>query len=264
MNDSLNLPLLKGSKVLICRPEPGASALESALLAVGAECYRLPCITIERYDLGSEEKDMILNLDRYEHVIALSQHAAQFACESIDEYWPQLPVGQHWHAIGRKTAQVLKDHDIPTLSPDGDMTTEGLIENAAFQNLANKKVLLLKGHKGRKKLSQVLRQRGAQVDSLELYERKCPVYSDETLHSALSVFDADCIVTLSAETLENLHSFAKQANANLGEKLFVVSSARVAELASNLGYPLSYVPENLMPMDIIKSIIAARRSRRSS
>lgn len=259
MSEALNLPLLAGQRVLICRPEPAASALQNALEAVGAQCQRLPCLEIKALELDGAARDKILNLDRYAQVIALSQHAATLAGELVDQYWPQQPIAQQWHAIGRKTAQALQAEGIELKTSDSDMTSEQLLEHPDLQDLSGQKILLLKGENGRKKLAQVLAQRGAEVDSLELYKRLRPDYDKAILTQVFEDFKPQFIITLSGETLENLHHFAKQINARLGQTRFIVSSNRVAKLAASLGYPLSYSPSNLMPMDIITTIIAARR-----
>lgn len=276
---STNLPLpLQGTRVLICRPEPAASELAKALSALGATCKTLPAIEIEALELDGEARQKILNLDQYQHVIALSQHGAALAADLVDQYWPQLPVGVMWHAIGRKTALTLIDHDIPIAPPSGDMTSEQLLSQPAFIDFSNKatptevehfppstepeapRILLLKGKQGRQKLAETLRQRGAVVEGLELYQRMCPDYSEPQLRAALIEFEPQFVVALSGETLENLHSFCKTTGAPKETMKMILSSQRVAKLATSLGFPLSYVPDNLMPMDIVRSIISANRS----
>ena len=102
--------VLDNTRVLICRPEPSASELAQTLESVGATCHLIPAIERTPLALTENTKTKLLNLDQYDHVISVSHMAAEVAMKHIDEFWPQLPLGQQWHAIGRKTAQALERH----------------------------------------------------------------------------------------------------------------------------------------------------------
>ena len=137
--------ILAAKRILICRPEPAASELANALSAFGAECQTLPMLHIEAIEVGAEERQHIMNLDHYQHVIVISQHAAELGIEQIDTYWPQVPVEQQWYAIGRKTAESLETADLNIAKPGHDLSSEKLLEHAAFRQVKGDKILILKG-----------------------------------------------------------------------------------------------------------------------
>ena len=253
--------VLKECKILVCRPEPSATELAKALTSVGAKVETLPCVEIKAIELSGEARQRILNLDSYDHIIVLSQHAAQLAVGAIDEYWPQLPVNQQWHAIGRKTAQTLEAVDIDLVDPIRDLSSEELLNTEQLMHVKGKSVLILRGLNGRNTLNIALRNRGAKVDTIELYERCKPSYDDNTLKEKLKQFAPDYLVALSGETLQNLLQFADTANVNLSQSTFILPSARVADIAIEYGFNLTYVPNNLMPIDIIRGIASLQRSK---
>lgn len=247
-------PVLKDIPILICRPEPTASELAIALSAVGALCRKLPCLTINSLALSGESKQRILDLDQYSTVIALSQYAAKPALELIDEYWPQAPIQQTWYAIGRATANVIASNVDTLVEPEADFSSEELLELPGLQSFDDDRVLILKGKNGRDTIEKALTERGAKVDNLELYERVAPNYSNEEIETALIQFTPRYIVALSGETVRNLKRFADQIQLDLSQHHLIVPSERVAHVAMQAGFKLTYIPNNLKPIDIIRCI----------
>ena len=90
--DSASHSPLKGVRILIARPQEQGSSLAAQLQELGAEVIQLPTIEIQPTPHSPELKEHFLNLDKYSHVIAISAHAANYALEWIDQYWPQLPI----------------------------------------------------------------------------------------------------------------------------------------------------------------------------
>ena len=246
--------ILEGHKVLVCRPEPSASELCTVLESVGAETCSLPCIEVQMLALDPQTKTIIYELDQYEKVVVVSQHAAAQLIGHIDELWPQAPAKQKWFGIGRKTTQLLAEADLDASEPDKDFSSEGLLENSDLKDVKGQKILIAKGKEGRSKLEQGLRDRGAKVTTIELYQRVAPEYSKKVLQESIVNFGASSIITLSAETLDNFHHFAKSLNAVPNETRLIVPSERVAKHAQSLGYKTAQVSEQLRPIDIIKAL----------
>ena len=251
--------LLPDTKVLICRPEPSASELATVLESVGAQCETLPTLLIKPVELRAKARQRIMDIDQYDHIIVVSQHAAALGLDIIDEYWPQFPIKQNWFAIGRKTSNVLKPASLNLIEPNQDLSSEALLKTLELKEVKNKKILILKGKEGRNKLELELSARGATVDTIELYERICPIYSSAELEASLVMFNPNYIVALSGETLLNLIKLSQSANIDLHNKALILSSERVANIAREHGLDLTYIANNLMPMDIIRCIAKARK-----
>lgn len=247
-------PILEGQKVLVCRPEPSATELCKVLGSVGAQTCSLPCIEVQAIENKQTVKNTILELDQYEKVVVVSQHAATQLIALVDEYWPQPPAMQHWFGIGRKTTQLLVEAGLDVAKPDRDYSSEGLLEISQLTEVKGQKILIAKGKEGRSKLEQGLRDRGAKVQTIELYQRVAPVYTEQELQHSLIDFAPNSIVTLSAETLDNLHLFATSVGAEQKNTRLIVPSERVAKHARSLGYKKVQISEQLRPIDIIKAL----------
>tara|TARA_R110000850_G_scaffold146857_4_gene269010 strand:+ start:759 stop:1559 length:801 start_codon:yes stop_codon:yes gene_type:complete len=252
--------ILSGTNVLICRPGESAQELSRALSALGASCHTLPTLDITELAISELEKQHILSLDQYQHVIVTSQHAAKAGLELINSYWPQFPIGQTWLAIGQKTASILSDANIQLIPPKKDLISEDLLKLAPLQKVKDQKILILKGKGGRGVIPQVLAKRGAKVDEVDLYERVCPIYSNEQVKTALIDFQATYIVALSGETLLNLISLCEDHNIDLSSKTFLVPSHRVANIAYEHGFKSVLIPANLKPIDLIKCITKHKKN----
>lgn len=251
--------LLPDTRILICRPEPSATELSKVLESVGAECEILPTLIIEPLCLSAEARQKIMNLDQYDHVIVVSQHAANLGLTIIDEYWPQFPIQQNWFAIGRKTAHRLKQAELTLIEPNADLNSEALLNHTQLTQVDGAKVLILKGESGRDAIEVTLKKRGAEVDTISLYKRLCPQYSVIKLEESLISFNPNYIIALSGETLTNLIKLSQSITVDLQNKAFILSSERVANIAREKSYKRTFIAKNLMPMDIIRCIAQARK-----
>ena len=84
-------------------------------------------------------KSQILELDNFHKAIFVSGNAAELAIEWIDQYWPMLPVGIEYFAVGERTAALLKEADIDALSPSGRQNSEELLQLEQLQQLENQR-----------------------------------------------------------------------------------------------------------------------------
>ena len=134
--------LLPDTRVLICRPEPSASELSKVLESVGSICKVMPTLKISPLEITAEARQKIMNIDQYDHIIVVSQHAAALGLSIIDEYWPQFPTQQNWFAIGRKTANSLKSADLKLIEPNDDLNSEALLRSESLVNDRNEKLLI--------------------------------------------------------------------------------------------------------------------------
>ncbi|GLQ33065.1 uroporphyrinogen-III synthase [Litoribrevibacter albus] len=163
-------------KFLITRAEPHASQLAAALNAKAISTEAVPVMSIAPVELSGAARSRLMNLDLYDSVIVISANAAELLAAHLDQYWPQLPVGIEWVAIGQATANMLAS-ELGELSsdqihvPDGT-DSEALMQLPVFQQVSGAKVLLVKGEGGRDVIHQTLSERGASVTELVLYQRQ--------------------------------------------------------------------------------------------
>lgn len=199
-------------KVLITRPKHQAGDLRTALEKEGVSTTLFPLIQIQKIDETNAAfpaiKQKVMDLDLFQHVIFVSQNAAQLALEQIDQYWPQLPVEIQWLAIGKQTATLLSNYGIDAYHSSLGYDSEALLSSPTLQKINGDKVLIFRGEGGREKLAEELRARGAEVSYAELYRRNVPNYCDSEIEQALYQPPADIILISSGEGLQNLLQLA--------------------------------------------------------
>lgn len=227
--------------VLVTRPSGRADALVTALAAEGFSVRHVPLLSVAPLDpvadadIYRRTQSLLMALDRYQRVLAISVNAVHFGVEWLAHYWPQWPLGVRWYGIGAATAEALRQYDIDAIEPGGNQNTEALLALPEFAALDGERVLILRGVGGRETLAETLRARGAQVDYAECYRRLPPQLS-ATEATALWQPPADAVCLNSAETLQHFWQLLPApAQALYRERAVIVPSERVAALARELG-----------------------------
>ncbi|MAA66470.1 MAG: uroporphyrinogen III synthase [Alteromonadaceae bacterium] len=247
---------LAGMRILICRPQPDADRVALALQAAGAETHCLPMLTLAPTPDTPERRSRIQELAEYQHVIAVSPGAARAFLEYADDWWPQWPVGLHWYGVGSGTAEILRHAGLTVTTPANGYTSEHLLSVPALAAPAGERVLIAKGAGGRELLGRTLRERGARVDDMVLYQRTCPEHDAATMTAALTDFDPHAIIVLSAETLNNLIALGKNTDKQLMQRTLVVPVPQVAEQAQKAGFARALVPDQLTPEGLTQCLTA--------
>jgi len=250
---------LNGLSVLVTRPQQQAGALVAAIEAAGGRAQHCPVMAIAALDpkqqgsLIDANKHTVLAMDNYHHIIVISGNAARFALELIDDYWPQLPVGLQWHAIGSATGELLQSRGIILSGSGGEaMNSESLLGQDSLQQLKQSKILIARGLGGREYLRQQLLTRGASVDYLECYRRQIETASAQPLQRRLANVEAICL-----NSAESLDFFSTLAGAELAAALalpVVVPSARVADHARINGHSRVIVAQNASNPAVVEAL----------
>lgn len=263
MADPLHKPL-QGQRILVTRPAHQAGGQAQQLEALGADAVVLPLLEI--HAIGEDEpalyqqiKNKLLDLDLYSAVIFVSRNAARIGTQWIDTYWPQLPLGVHWMAIGAATAATLEAEGIPTYRAASGYDSEALLADPLLSDVAGQRILIMRGEGGRELLAETLRNRGAQVDYADLYRRRCPEHPAALIKSTIYAQALSGILITSGEALENLLRLAGTGPELLKTEL-VVPSQRLAALATARGFTRIRVADGPDDPSMIRALLPEKRS----
>lgn len=224
--------------ILVTRPAGQADALCSALRTAGYRVCHQPLLELQGLEhLSPDARRHLQHLDSYQHVIFVSANAVRYGMDCIADYWPQLPVGLNWYAVGASTAARLADYGPEVISPEQDMTSEGLLALPQLAPVEGDAVLIVRGEGGRTRIQDVLLRRGARVDTLECYRRSCPALARGEIAALLEERQVDIALISSGEGLTNLLALLSQEERTKFKDIgLVVPSPRVAELAEQSGF----------------------------
>lgn len=189
---------LAGRSVLVTRPAHQAAGLVQAIRAAGGQAVEFPALAIEAVS-AAELAVPRARLAAADIVIFISPNAAQFGMAVIDP----LPAGVVVFAVGPGTARALQACGVGAVTPDGQ-DSEALLALPALQQVAGKRVVIVRGVGGRPLLADTLRALGATVDFLECYRRSRPSADAAPLLARWQAGGIDAVTVASAETLANL------------------------------------------------------------
>ncbi|MFL9813437.1 uroporphyrinogen-III synthase [Stutzerimonas sp. VN223-3] len=229
---------MSGWRLLLTRPAEDSVALAAALSEAGIQSSSLPLLAIEPLVETAEQRATMLKLDRYSAVVVVSKPAARLGLQLLDRYWPQPPFGPVWFSVGAATGAILEGFGLDASWPASGDDSEALLalpRLAQALEVADPKVLILRGEGGREHIAETLRSRGAQVDCLELYRRYLPDYPPGILVKTLRSERLNAVMVSSGQGLESLRELAGSDWSLLRELPLFVPSPRVAEMAVALG-----------------------------
>ena len=166
---------LDGRTVAVTRARAQASGLALRLRELGADVVETPAIRIEPLDV------QVPDLDQYDLICLTSPNGVRLLFERLadDGRDARALAGATVAAIGPGTARALREHGIVADVVPEKFVAEGLIEALADREI--KRALVARAAEARDVLPDALRERGAEVDVLALYDTVAEPLSDDAL-----------------------------------------------------------------------------------
>ncbi|HEU5252930.1 MAG TPA: uroporphyrinogen-III C-methyltransferase [Solirubrobacterales bacterium] len=194
---------LHGKRVVVTRARAQASGLATTLRGLGAEVVELPAIRIEPRIESEEVRGVAGALGVYELVCLTSPNGVRLLFEAMEAAGvdARALAGVTVAAIGPGTARALAERGVLADVVPERFVAEGLIEALADHEVAGARVLVARAAEARDVLPDALRERGAEVDVVALYETVREQPGDEEVEAAQS---ADYVTFTSSSTVTNL------------------------------------------------------------
>ena len=245
-----------GLAILVTRPQGQAEQLQHSLEQRGHRVWHQPLLVLEPIpEPATAQRQCLLELDRYRHVIFVSANAVHYGMAWIADFWPQPPVGINWYAIGKATAELLGSYGVPVTAPGDEMSSEGLLAQPSLASIDGERVLIVRGEGGRTLLGDELVARGARVDALPCYRRKCPELSPGALAARLVNSGIQLILISSGEGLANLQALLTPRETTKFKHIaLLVPSQRVADQAAELGFDQVMVADNASDAAMLRAV----------
>jgi uroporphyrinogen-III synthase len=190
---------LHGVGVLVTRPRAQAAELISLIQDNGGNAICFPVIDILPRDNSTVAAEAA-SLPTPDIALFVSRNAVDYGLA----YAGDAMKG----ATGPATAAAIaaRGQAVDILSKRG-FDSESLLEEPALQNVTGKNIRIIRGVGGRGLLAKTLRERGATVDYLSVYERRLPDCSPELLSEVENAWRdgrIQAITVMSVQTLKNL------------------------------------------------------------
>ncbi|MGV1047781.1 MAG: uroporphyrinogen-III C-methyltransferase [Solirubrobacterales bacterium] len=194
---------LHGRTVVVTRARAQASGLATALRELGAEVVELPAIRIEPRLDSDEVREAASAIGLYELVCLTSPNGAQLLFEAIAkaDLDARALAGVTVAAIGPGTARALAEHGVLADVVPERFVAEALVEALAEVAVEGRRVLVARAAEARDVLPDALRERGAEVDVVALYETVREQPEEAAIEAARG---ADYVTFTSSSTVTNL------------------------------------------------------------
>ena len=250
MTDAPSHPL-SGVGVLVTRPRAQAADLIKAIQEKGGDAICFPVIEIVPRDTA-EIAAAAATLPNPDIAVFISRNAVTHGLSHA--------AGAAKAAIGPATAASIRAAgQTVEIDPGQGYDSESLLAEPALCDVAGKQVRIIRGGngqegKGRELLANTLRERGAIVNYLPVYERGLPVISPELLVEVETAWrdgKINAITLMSVETLKNLRTLLPQWCAEQLENVpLVTPAARVIKrrLIATLHPGPCWHPDHRLPI----------------
>jgi uroporphyrinogen III methyltransferase / synthase len=222
---------LFGRSVVVTRARAQASGLAARLATLGAEVLETPTIRIEPRPVAGEVRAAAEAIGEYALICVTSPNGASLLMDALAE------LGKDARALANATVAAIGPGTAAELARRGiraDVVPERSVAEALVQALEDvpvqgRRALVARAAEARDLLPESLRERGAEVDVVALYDTVAEPLSDGQLERAAG---ADFATFTSSSTVR----FFNEAGGRVGERTRVVSIGPVtSETARELG-----------------------------
>jgi uroporphyrinogen III methyltransferase / synthase len=163
---------LHGEVVAVTRARAQASGLAGRLRELGAEVVETPAIRVEPRPVEGELREAIDRIGEYALVCFTSPNGVRLLFDALDRAGrdARAMAGATVAAIGAGTAAALAEHGIRADVVPERFVAEALVEALAPVDVEGRRVLVARAAEARSVLPDALRERGARVDDVALYD----------------------------------------------------------------------------------------------
>ena len=251
MSDLHSASALAGATIVLTRATGSAATLRTRVQARGGRVVCVPGLSLRAVvDAGPLRQRVQTAMNLAHAAIFNSPAAVRFAFRLLPALDGMLPA--RVFAVGAGTQRALARHRVRALAPGGRSDSEALLALPELADVRGRRIVLMGAAGGRDLLASTLTARGAQVESMHVYQREPPRLMQR--HFDALAHAADPLLTLisSAAALTHLVALLPASLlARLRRQTLVVSSARLAAIARENGFAQICVAASALPDDLI-------------
>ncbi|MEO8092449.1 MAG: uroporphyrinogen-III C-methyltransferase [bacterium] len=244
---------LHGRRVVVTRARAQASGTARSLIALGADVIELPAIRIEPHLDSEQVRGAVADLHSYALVCLTSPNGVRLLFEAMATQGrdARALANATVAAIGPGTAAALGERGVIADVVPESFVAEALVEALAGVPIQGRPVLVARAAEAREVLPDALRERGAEVDVVALYET---VAGDPDPAAVEAAASADYVTFTSSSTVRNLlaatgDSFPRRAR--------VVSIGPVtSETAREAGLEVHVEATRHDPAGLVEALVA--------
>jgi uroporphyrinogen-III synthase len=241
--------------VLVTRPDPAGSELCKKIDDEGYKSIHLPTIEFAFPKDAAHMKKAIALLGEQDWIIFISPQAVMACVPLILDAWPVLPRHIQFAGIGKGTSMALAAAGYKAIFPKDEWTAEALLNMPAFQDVAGKKIAIVRGEGGREILEEGLIARRALTTSIIVYRRVMPDIDMTNCIELLKEKQIGIVASTSYTGVEHLKTMVGDSAWPYLQKVpLIVVSERIRTLAHELGFQSIFLANNASHAAMLETI----------
>ncbi len=251
---------LHNQRIVVTRSAEQADSLCDKLEALGATPIRFPVIQFDPLP-APELDDALSQLEQYAWLLFTSGNAVRFFLERVAG--GKLQVASDWSrithhalriaAVGSATQKLLAENDIPVDFVPEQFTGEQLV--LGLGDVSGQHILLPRAKIGRPEIVEMLRERGAVVDDIPLYDTVTAVPTPEALAELEK--GSDVITFTSPSSVRNFLQIAEK-KFDRSVQIAVIGPSTAAE-AEKFDLTVNIMPNEYTIDGLVNAIVGATR-----
>ena len=248
------LPLVS-KRILITRAQEQAGEFSALLENYGAQVIAFPTIEIGRPGDWQPLDKTIEKLDSYDWVIFTSVNGVRAFTQRLKHKGRGVEalVGKKICAIGPRTQKELEKMGLTVSFRPSEYRAEGVIDGLKARGIKGQKILLPRAKGARKILPDALREAGAIVDEVEVYQAVKPIKDKNSLETILKK-GIDVVAFTSSSTVRNFMELLSDKSALNGVKVAVIGPI-TAETVKNYGLEPHITPREYTIPALVEAIV---------
>jgi len=197
---------LAGRTIAVTRPVAQAEVLCRAIEEAGGEAFRFPLLEIVPVTDSAVFTPVAARLDTFDIAFFVSPNAVEHGLVGLQKIrsWPP---GLRVAAVGQGSARALEAHGFAeVIAPVEGFDSEAVLALPAFapEAVRGRTVLIVRGGTGRELLGETLVARGARIEHLSCYHRRCPEADPAPLLELAARGRLDALSVSSSEGVDHL------------------------------------------------------------
>jgi len=251
----LNPLPLTGKRILITRAQGQTKEFSSLLKSYGAISIPFPTIEIAPPENWHQLYKAIEKLDSYDWIIFTSVNGVRFFTQKLKGKGRGVDalIGKKICAIGPRTQGELENMGLTVTFIPTEYRAEGVAEGLKTRGIKGQKILLPRARGARSILPESLREAGAVVDEVEVYQAVKPAQGKNSLEAILKK-GIDVVAFTSSSTVRNFMDLLSDKSVMNGVKVAVIGPI-TAETARNYGLEPHIKPREYTIPALVEAIV---------
>ena len=204
-DDPTTRPLF-GKRIIVTRAREQASSLSELLRERGADPVELPVIRIARMKESPALDKALRYLSKYDWIVFTSANSVAIVADRIAEIGKdsRLFGGTRIAAIGPATAEALqKRMNLTANFTPTEAVAEAVIAEWPDPDMRDRRVLIPRALEAREILPEKLREKGAEVEVVPIYETVMDSTNREEVLAQIHAGEIDAVTFSSSSTVRN-------------------------------------------------------------